>query len=115
VDAAAFDTYGDWLRHLHVAEMPTETSTRHSGLLSSPRALAQLLRLGAFRRLGAVVGNGLPIRNCIGALQLSGMYAGPAADRPLRSNAVITYMDTVKGVCSGGRHPPGPDDDRAHR
>jgi phytoene desaturase len=58
VDAAAFDSCVDWLRQLDGLEMPTFIDRNYDsplGLLSSPGALTRLLRLGAFRRLGALV------------------------------------------------------------
>ncbi|HYP45574.1 MAG TPA: FAD-dependent oxidoreductase, partial [Propionibacteriaceae bacterium] len=58
VDAAAFDEFVHWLRKLYVVEMPHFIDRNYDSpldLLSSPRAAAQLLRLGAFGRLGAAV------------------------------------------------------------
>ena len=57
VDAAAFDMYVDWLRQLFVLEMPHFIDRNYDsplGLLSSPSAVAQLIRLGAFGRLGDI-------------------------------------------------------------
>src|SRR6188472_2951904 len=50
VDAAAFDSFVDWLRRLYVLEMPNFIDRNYDsplGLLSSPGALTRLLRLGA--------------------------------------------------------------------
>jgi hypothetical protein len=58
VDAAAFDMYVDWLRQLFVVEMPHFIDRNYDsplGLLSSPGAVAQLVRLGAFGRLGTAI------------------------------------------------------------
>jgi phytoene dehydrogenase-like protein len=59
VDAAAFDSFVDWLRQLYLVEMPNFIDRNYDsplGLLSSPRALAQLIKLGAFGRLVARFG-----------------------------------------------------------
>jgi phytoene desaturase len=56
VDAAAFDSFVDWLRQLYWVEMPTFIDRNFDsplGLLSSPGALARLVKLGAVGRLGA--------------------------------------------------------------
>ena len=58
LNVAAFDSFVDWLRRLYLVEMPNFIDKNYDsplGLLSSPRAVAQLVRLGAFGRLGAAV------------------------------------------------------------
>jgi hypothetical protein len=78
------------------------------GLLSLPRALAQLRRLGTFRRLGAVVRNGLPIGDCIGSSAFRRCTPARRRIRPLRTDH---YIDTIKGVVQEGGTRPSPDDD----
>ena len=55
VDAAAFEDFVDWLRKLYLVEMPNFIDKNFDsplGLVSSPSAVARLLRLRAFGRLG---------------------------------------------------------------
>jgi phytoene desaturase len=109
VDAAAFDSYVDWLRRLYVLEMPNFIDRNFDsplGLLSSPNALAQLVRLGAFKRLGAAVRKRFADPRLHRLFSFQAMYAGLAPDSALALYAVITYMDTIEGVWfpEGGIH-----------
>ena len=76
------------------------------GLLSSPRALTQLLRLGAFGRLGAAVRKRFADPRLHRLFSFQAMYAGLAPDSALALYAVITYMDSINGVYfpEGGMH-----------
>jgi phytoene desaturase len=76
------------------------------GLLSSPRALAQLVRLGAFGRLGAAVSKRFADPRLHRLFSFQAMYAGLSPDSALALYAVITYMDTIEGVWfpEGGMH-----------
>jgi phytoene desaturase len=109
LDAAAFDSFVDWLRQLYLAEMPNFIDRNYDsplGLLSSPRALTQLLRLGAFGRLGAAVRKRFSDPRLHRLFSFQAMYAGLAPDSALALYAVITYMDTIQGVWfpEGGMH-----------
>jgi phytoene desaturase len=109
VDAAAFDSFVDWLRRLYVIEMPNFIDRNFDsplGLLSSPSALAQLVRLGAFGRLGAAVRKRFADPRLHRLFSFQAMYAGLAPDSALALYAVITYMDTIEGVWfpEGGIH-----------
>jgi phytoene desaturase len=109
VDAAAFDEFVDWLRRLYLIEMPNFIDRNYDsplGLLSSPRALAQLVRLGAFGRLGAAVRNRFADPRLQRLFSFQAMYAGLSPDSALALYAVITYMDTIEGVWfpEGGMH-----------
>jgi phytoene desaturase len=109
VDAAAFDTYVDWLRRLYVIEMPNFIDRNYDsplGLLSSPRAVAELTRLGAFGRLGAAVRQRFGDPRLHRLFSFQAMYAGLSPDSALALYAVITYMDTIEGVWfpEGGIH-----------
>jgi phytoene desaturase len=109
VDAAAFDGYVDWLRKLYVLEMPNFIDRNYDsplGLLSSPGALARLLRLGAFGRLGNAVRKRFKDPRLHRLFSFQAMYAGLAPDTALALYAVITYMDTIEGVWfpEGGIH-----------
>jgi phytoene desaturase len=109
LDAAAFESFVDWLRRLYLVEMPHFIDRNYDsplGLLSSPRALAQLVRLGAFGRLGAAVRKRFADPRLHRLFSFQAMYAGLAPDSALALYAVITYMDTIEGVWfpEGGIH-----------
>src|SRR4029453_18013062 len=100
-DAAAFDSFVDWLRQLYLIEMPNFIDRNFDspvGLLSSPRALAQLARLGAFGRLGAAVRKRFADQRLHRLFSFQAMYAGLSPESALALYAVITYMDTIEGV-----------------
>jgi phytoene desaturase len=109
VDAAAFDGFVDWLRRLYLIEMPNFIDRNYDsplGLLSSPRAVAQLVRLGAFGRLGAAVRRRFADPRLHRLFSFQAMYAGLSPDSALTLYAVITYMDSIEGVWfpQGGMH-----------
>jgi phytoene desaturase len=109
VDAAAFDGFVDWLQRLYAVEMPHFIDRNYDsplGLLSSPRALAELLRLNAFGRLGAAVRRRFRDPRLHRLFSFQAMYAGLAPDAALALYAVITYMDSINGVyfAEGGMH-----------
>jgi phytoene desaturase len=109
VDAAAFDSFVDWLRKLYLLEMPNFIDRNYDsplGLLSSPRAVAQLVRLGAFGRLGAAVRKRFADPRLHRLFSFQAMYAGLSPESALALYAVITYMDTIEGVWfpEGGIH-----------
>ena len=109
VDAAAFDPFVDWLRQLYLLEMPNFIDRNYDSpldLLSAPRALARLLRLGAFGRLGAAVRKRFADPRLHRLFSFQSMYAGLSPDSALALYAVITYMDTIEGVWfpEGGIH-----------
>jgi phytoene desaturase len=95
-DAAAFDSFVDWLRKLYLVEMPNFIDRNYDsplGLLSSPRAFAQLVRLGAFGRLGAAVRKRFADPRLLRLFSFQAMYAGLSPESALALYAVITYMD----------------------
>jgi phytoene desaturase len=89
VDAAAFDSFVDWLRKLYLVEMPNFIDRNYDspiGLLSPPRAFAELARLGALGRLGAAVRMRFADLRLQRLFSFQAMYAGLSPDlRPLRS------------------------------
>ena len=109
LDAAAFDSFVDWLRKLYLVEMPNFIDRNYDsplGLLSSPRAVAQLMRLGAFGRLGAAVRRRFADPRLHRLFSFQAMYAGLSPESALALYAVITYMDSIEGVWfpDGGMH-----------
>jgi phytoene desaturase len=108
-DANAFDSFVNWLRKLYLVEMPNFIDRNYDsplGLLSSPRAVAQLVRLGAFGRLGAAVRRRFTDARLQRLFSFQAMYAGLSPESALALYAVITYMDTIEGVWfpEGGMH-----------
>ena len=109
VDAAAFDGFVDWLQRLYAVEMPHFIDRNYDsplGLFSSPRAVARLLRLNAFGRLGSAVRRRFRDPRLHRLFSFQAMYAGLAPDAALALYAVITYMDSINGVYfpEGGMH-----------
>src|SRR5829696_5025342 len=109
LDAAAFDEFVGWLRRLYLVEMPHFIDANYDsplGLARSPAALAKLLRLGAFGRLGAAVRKRFRDPRLHRLFSFQAMYAGLAPDAALAIYAVITYMDSIAGVWfpEGGMH-----------
>ena len=107
-DAAAFEAFVDWLRRLYAIELPQFIDRNYDsplGLLASPIALAELVRLGAFGRLGAAVRRRFRDPRLHRLFSFQAMYAGLAPDKALALYAVITYMDSIAGlVPEGGIH-----------
>jgi len=68
--------------------------------------LAQLVRMGGFRRLDTKVRQYLRDPRTIRALSFQAMYAGVAPHKALALYGVISYMDSVAGVFvpKGGMH-----------
>ena len=84
----------------------TATSTPRSTCCRSPRAAAQLLRLGGFGRLGAAVRRASTTRGCTGCSASRPCTPGWRPTTALALYAVITYMDSIEGVWfpDGGMH-----------
>ena len=100
----------------------TATTTPRSACSARPAAVAQLLRLGAFGRLGAAVRRRFRDPRLHRLFSFQAMYAGLAPDDALALYAVITYMDSIEGVYfpEGGMHAmpvahgPGGGEGRGH-
>lgn len=100
-DAEAFDRFVAWLKRLNDVELPHFIDANFSSplsLLRSPRAALELVRLGAFGRLGAAVERRFDDERLHRVFSFQAMYAGLAPAQALALYAVITYMDSVKGV-----------------
>lgn len=108
-DAEAFDRFVAWLKRLNDVELPHFIDANFNSplsLLRSPRAALELLRLGAFGRLGPAVERRFDDERLHRVFSFQAMYAGLAPAQALALYAVITYMDSVKGVWfpEGGMH-----------
>ncbi|MBB1484458.1 phytoene desaturase [Tessaracoccus sp. MC1865] len=108
-DAAAFDRFVAWLKRLNDVEVPNFIDTNFSSplsLLRSPAAALELLRLGAFGRLGPAVARRFDDERLHRVFSFQAMYAGLAPAQALALYAVITYMDSIEGVWfpEGGMH-----------
>ena len=100
-DARAFDDFVVWLRRLNDVELPHFIDANFNsplGLFRSPRAAAELLRLGGFKRLGPEVARRFSDERLHRVFSFQSMYAGLAPDQALALYAVITYMDSIEGV-----------------
>src|SRR5215207_4112019 len=107
--AAAFDDFVDWLRKLYLIELPHFIDANYDsplGLVRSPAAVAKLVRLGAFGRLGNAVRKRFRDPRLHRLFSFQAMYAGLAPEAALAVYAVITYMDSIEGVWfpEGGMH-----------
>ena len=100
-DAKAFDEFVSWLEKLYVNEMPNFIDKNFDsplGLFSNPKAALDLVRLGGFDKLGSQIRKRFKDERLHRIFSFQAMYAGLAPDQALAIYAVITYMDSVKGV-----------------
>ena len=107
--AAAFERFADWLAALYACEMPHFIERNYDSALDLLRPLPpalELLRLGAFRRLGPAVARYFDDERLQRLFSFQALYAGLAPHRALALYAVITYMDAINGVVvtDGGVH-----------
>ena len=108
-EAAAFGRFCDWLEKLYRVEMANFIDTNYDSVLDlvKPwRAGLQLVRLGAFGKLGPKVASFFRDERLQRIFSFQSMYAGLAPYEALSLYAVITYMDSVEGVYvpKGGMH-----------
>jgi phytoene desaturase len=109
VDAAAFDDFVEWIRKLYLVEMPNFIDKNFDsplGLLSSPKAAAQMVKLGGFGRLGPAIRKRFRDPRLHRLFSFQALYAGLSPESALALYAVITYMDSIEGVWfpEGGMH-----------
>ena len=109
VEAAAFDEFVDWLRRLYLVEMPHFIDRNFDsplGLLSAPAALARLVALGGFGKLGPTIRRRFDDPRLHRLFSFQALYAGLSPESALALYAVITYMDSIEGVWfpDGGMH-----------
>ncbi|MDF3044637.1 MAG: phytoene desaturase [Ornithinibacter sp.] len=108
-DAAGFDRFLGWLEDLYETEFDTFVDANYSSpldLLRSPATALRLLRLGGLGALGPAVDRFFTDDRLTRIFSFQALYAGIAPARARAVLAVITYMDTVRGVFypEGGMH-----------
>lgn len=108
-EAEAFGRFCDWLAQLYRVEMPHYIDANLDtpfDLVKPWRAALQLVKLGAFRKLGPKVASFFDDERLQRIFSFQAMYAGLAPYEALSLYAVITYMDSVEGVFvpEGGMH-----------
>ena len=108
-EADAFERFCDWLTELYELEMPRFIERNFDSPLDLVRPFGpalDLVRLGAFRKLGRSVARYFTDDRLRRIFSFQAMYAGLAPYEALSIYAVITYMDTVNGVFvpEGGMH-----------
>lgn len=108
-EADAFGRFSDWLEGLYKAEMRSYIDTN----LDSPLDLIKpwrdglaILKMGGFGKLDKKVASFFDDQRLQQIFSFQSMYAGLAPYEALAIYAVITYMDSVKGVFvpEGGMH-----------
>jgi phytoene desaturase len=108
-DAAGFDRFLGWLEQLYETEFATFVDHNYSSpldLVRSPATAARLLRLGGLGALGPAVDRFFTDDRLTRIFSFQALYAGIAPAKARAVLAVITYMDTVRGVFypDGGMH-----------
>lgn len=108
-DADGFDRFLVWLEQLYETEFATFVDHNYSSpldLVRSPATAARLLRLGGLGGLGAAVDSFFTDDRLTRIFSFQALYAGIAPAKARAVLAVITYMDTVRGVFypEGGMH-----------
>ena len=108
-DAAGFDRFLTWLEELHDTEFDAFIDVNYDGpldLVRSPLTAARLLRLGGLGPLGPKVASFFEDERLHKVFGFQSLYAGVAPATARAVFAVITYMDTVRGVYypEGGMH-----------
>ncbi len=107
--ATQFARFRDWLRDLYALEMDRFVATNFDSPLDLAHPVGPLLRLvrhGGFGRLGKRVARYFDDERLQRVFSFQSLYAGLAPYEALAIYCVITYMDTVGGVCfpEGGLH-----------
>ncbi|GGL38739.1 phytoene desaturase [Phycicoccus endophyticus] len=108
-DAAGFDRFLGWLEDLYDVEFDAFIDRNLDSpldLLRSPARALRLLRLGGLRALGPAVAGFFQDERLHRIFGFQSLYAGVAPATARAVFAVITYMDTVRGVYypEGGMH-----------
>lgn len=100
-DADSYSEFVDWLTRLSELELPHFIDVNYRtplDLARSPKALAELVAMGAFGRLGRVISRRFTDPRLQRLFSFQALYAGLSPVDALAIYAVITYMDSVAGV-----------------
>lgn len=108
-DAEHYRDFVDWVTKLYRLEFPNFIDVDYRtpiDLLRSPAALAQLVAMGGFGRLGPAIGRRFDDERLQRLLSFQSLYVGLSPEDALAIYAVISYMDAVAGVWfpDGGMH-----------
>lgn len=108
-DAQGFDRFLAWLEELYEAEFDSFIDSNFTSpldLLRSPAKALSLLRLGGLRALDPAVARFFTDDRLTKIFSFQALYAGVAPAKARAIFAVITYMDSVRGVFypDGGMH-----------
>lgn len=108
-NARGFDDFVAWLTRLHEVEFDTFIDANLDSvldLLRSPRRALELVRLRGLAALGPTVDSFFTDERLTRIFSFQALYAGIAPAKARALLAVITYMDTVRGVFypTGGMH-----------
>ncbi|WP_392543591.1 phytoene desaturase family protein [Oryzobacter telluris] len=108
-DARGLDRFLAWLEELHDVEFDTFVDHNYGSpldLVRHPATAARLLRLGGLGALGPTVDRFFTDERLTRIFSFQALYAGIAPAKARAVLAVITYMDTVRGVYypRGGMH-----------
>jgi phytoene desaturase len=108
-DAGNYRAFTEWLQRLYQLELPHFIDVNFrtpADLFRSPAAMARLIGMGAFGRLGPVVARRFSDERLQRLLSFQALYVGLSPDDALAIYAVICYMDAVAGVWfpEGGMH-----------
>ncbi|MEQ7124373.1 phytoene desaturase family protein [Actinopolymorpha sp. B11F2] len=100
-EAAGFVRFCRWLESLYRLEMPAFIDRNYDEVRDLARPLGpalRLFRLGALRKLEQAVSSYFRDDRLVRLFSFQSMYAGLAPQEALAVFAIITYMDTVRGV-----------------
>ncbi len=108
-EADAFGRFSDWLEGLYTAEMRSYIDVNLDtplDLIKPWRDGLAILKMGGFGKLDKKVASFFDDQRLQQIFSFQSMYAGLAPYEALAIYAVITYMDSVKGVFvpEGGMH-----------
>jgi phytoene desaturase len=108
-EAAGFERFCVWLHELYELEMANFIDVNFDSVFDLLRPLSpalRLLRMGGFGKLGKRVASYFADERLQRIFSFQSMYAGLAPYEALAIYAVITYMDSVRGVFvpEGGMH-----------
>ncbi len=100
-EADRFVRFADHLKRLYEAEYDTFIDANFDSALdlaTKPAKLAELVRLGGFRKVANLVGSYLTDWRLQRMFTFQSMYAGMSPYEALGVYAVIAYMDSIAGV-----------------